>query len=218
MSRFLLSFTFIRIRVHGKEKLDREQAYIFVTNHISLMDVPAAALATPHTFKYLVKSELRKIPLMGFVIDHMYISVSRGSGIDRQRSMDLMQEELNNGMSIFIYPEGTRNKGDNKLQPFYDGAFRLALRSSKPIAVMTILNSAKVLPPSKFWLSPGTIDVYWDEPIDVSGMSLEDTGELKEKARAEIDQRGDELIRVAKTILENPEPGFREEKTSRLVA
>lgn len=42
-------------------------------------------------------------------------------------------------------------------------------------------------------------------------------GELKARVRAEIDRRGDELIRVAKTILENPEPGFREEKTSRLV-
>ncbi len=164
-SAFLFTLLLIRVKTKKKELLNRNQVYIFVSNHCSLLDIPACALCTPHTFRYLSKVELTKIPLFGYIIRKLYITVSRKSKEDRARSMSSMVQSLNDGISVYIYPEGTRNKTENPLGEFYDGAFRLALQTGLPIAVLTIRNSKKLL--SNYQLQPGTMECIWDEPIQI---------------------------------------------------
>lgn len=136
---------------------------MFISNHTSLLDVPACALVTPGTFRYLAKEELTKVPLFGYIIRKLYLSVNRKDEESRARSMNNMLASLKDGISIFIFPEGTRNKTDQPLAKFYDGAFRLSLETNTPLVPMTILNSKKLL--WKFQLRPGYLDCYWGEPI-----------------------------------------------------
>lgn len=164
-SAFLFILLLVRVRTKGKGLLDRKQVYIFVSNHRSLLDIPACALSTPHTFRYLSKVELTKIPLFGYIIRKLYITVSRKSKEDRARSMSSMVQSLNDGISIYIYPEGTRNKTEKPLSEFYDGAFRLALETGLPIAVLTICNSGKLL--HNTHLRPGTMECVWGNPIQI---------------------------------------------------
>jgi len=165
-SFFLYTLLLIYVRTKGKEKIDKNQVYIFVSNHKSLLDIPACALSTAQTFRYLAKAELTKIPLFGYIIRKLYISVSRKDDADRRRSMETMYQSLKDGISVYIYPEGTRNKTDKPLNEFYDGAFRLALQTGYPIAVLTIRNSSKLL--NGYKLQPGVIECIWDDPIIIN--------------------------------------------------
>ena len=153
-------FVFFGIRLVTKnyELLDKDQTYVFIANHRSQLDIPAYALATHHTIRFLAKEELTKIPLMGFIIRRLYIPVNRKDKEARAKSMENMDESIREGISVFICPEGTRNKGGEPLLPFRDGAFRLAIESQVSIATLVILYTEKLLSPMRpIELSPGKI-------------------------------------------------------------
>jgi 1-acyl-sn-glycerol-3-phosphate acyltransferase len=95
-----------------------------------------------------------------------------------------MQEHLQVGHSIHIYVEGTRNKTNELLQDFYDGAFRLAIATQRPIVTLTICGSDKISTPKQpFVGSPGSVHCIWEAPISTEGMTLEDLPRLKAMAR-----------------------------------
>lgn len=174
----------VRVRVHEKEFIDKNKTYVFVSNHSSQLDIPACMLATPVTFRYLAKAELKKFPVVGYVVGKLYIFVERQRGKGRVESLEAMEKSLKEGISVFIYPEGTRNRGPQLVKEFYDGAFRLAIETKTPLAVLSIVNSDKLLSPNeKFQLSPGIIDCYWEQPIDTAAMTMDDLQKLKEMAK-----------------------------------
>ncbi len=91
----------------------------------------------------------------------------------------LLQEKI----SVILFPEGTRNRSQEPLLNFKDGAFRLAIETQLPIAVLTIFNTADFLPADAFEMKPGTVCAIWDEPIETKGLTMEDVPALKEKVR-----------------------------------
>ncbi|TAH43233.1 MAG: 1-acyl-sn-glycerol-3-phosphate acyltransferase [Bacteroidetes bacterium] len=171
----------IRLRVKNKSLLENDKVYVFAANHRSMLDIPAYALACNHTFRFLAKAELMKIPVLGYIIRQLYISVDRKNKAARSKSMENMHRSLQQGISVFICPEGTRNKTENLLLNFHDGAFRLAISAQVPLAVLTILNSGKLLSPKRpIELKPGIIECVWSAPIDTKGMTEDDIPHLKE--------------------------------------
>lgn len=175
----------IRVKVKGRELIDKNKTYVFVANHLSQLDIPAYAIACRNTIRFLAKIELTKIPLMGWVIHKLYLSVDRSNKEARHRSMLNMRKSIEDGISVFICPEGTRNRTSEPLLPFKDGAFRLAIEAQVPLAVLTVIDSQKLLSPLRpVELAPGIIHAIWDAPIDTRGMTEADVPLLKEKARA----------------------------------
>lgn len=172
---------FIRLRISNKNLLDPKAPYVIVSNHSSQVDIPLLARACSNTFRYLAKAELTKAPLLGYIIKNLYLTVDRQSRQDRSKSIELMKQSLNEGISVAIYPEGTRNRTEDLLLDFRDGAFRLAIEAQVPLAVLTILNmrdinSAK----DPFVLCPGRLYAVWNV-IDTKGLAQEDMPALKEQ-------------------------------------
>lgn len=185
-SPFLLAINGIRVRVHGKEKINPAQTYVFVANHLAQIDIIAGASATPKPAKFLAKSETRYIPIFGYMVKMLGIVVDRKSKESREKSYQYMRETLQQGESLFIYPEGTRNRTEAPLKEFKDGAFKAAIMAQVPIAVQTLVNTRNLNDPRYIHLKPGVVDVYWSEPIETKGMTLEDIPALKERVRAEM--------------------------------
>lgn len=186
-SRALFIFYGIRLIVKNKELLDPAQTYVFIANHRSLLDIPTYALATNHTIRFLSKVELTKIPLLGYIISRLYVTVDRKDKAARARSMDNMINSIKEGISVFICPEGTRNKGKGPLLPFHDGAFRLAIQSQVPLAVLVLKNTDNLLSPIRpIELSPGKIICQWCKPIPTLGMTQNDLPALKEAVIKEM--------------------------------
>lgn len=180
-------FCGIRTKRIGSKKLNRNQSYVLVSNHQSALDIPLCAVASPNPFRFLSKAELGKIPVLGWIIRNIYLTVDRGNAQARLRSMTRMQEAMNEGSSLFIYPEGTRNRGTDLTTKFYDGAFRLALTSGKPLGILVILNAGKLCPAKGAYLSPGVLKYTWLDPIPTEGMGIEQLETLKKRTKELIE-------------------------------
>lgn len=181
----LLSAHWIQIR--GKEKIDPKERYVMVSNHLSMMDIPVCAAAAPMPFSYLAKWGVRKIPVVGFVSHYRDVFVDRRSPESRKASMLKLQKYLEEQRSIHLFIEGTRNVSDEPLQAFHNGAFNLAVDSQQPIAVLTIINTDKILSSKKkFQAGPGLCWGVWSDPIPTQGKSRADIPALKEEVRQKM--------------------------------
>ena len=181
-ARYTFVIMFIRVKIKGKEKIDRKRVYVFVANHQSQLDIPAFMLSNRSVFRFLSKAELARIPVFGYILRKLYITVDRADKNDRSKSIQLLRKSLDEGVSVFLCPEGTRNRTKAPLIEFKDGAFRLAIEAQVPIAVLTVLDSKKRNSPrSQLELIPGTIHGIWNDIIDTKGLTLDDVSLLKNR-------------------------------------
>ena len=172
---------FIPYQISGLDNVDRKQAYIYVCNHTSYLDIPGITLTIPTQFRPLAKKELKRIPVFGWIAQSVCIIVDRSSNESRRKSMEHLKDILTMGISILIFPEGTQNRTDDRLQPFYDGAFRIAIESQQPIIPIVVLNAGKLMPPNKIHIQPGTIKLVVGKEIATNNLTLKETSDLKHK-------------------------------------
>jgi 1-acyl-sn-glycerol-3-phosphate acyltransferase len=143
------------------------------------MDVPLSSTFIPGANKTIAKSSFIKVPLFGFYYMKGTVIVNRKSELSRRQSFEKMKRVLTNGMHMCIYPEGTRNRTDEPLKKFHDGAFRLSVETKRPIIPAVILNTKKVLPLNKiFYFWPSKIQLHFLDPVAPGNMSID---QLKEK-------------------------------------
>lgn len=173
--------TFIRYRFYGRENFRPGQAYIYVSNHTSFLDIPGLTMLLPGQFRPLAKKELLKIPVFGWIAQTAAIIVDRSSPESRKRSIDKLKVFLKKGISILIFVEGTQNRTTSVLQPFHDGAFRIAVDTQEPVIPIVVLGAGRLMPPGTINLKPGLIRIYVGEEIPTTGMATTDVKRLKEK-------------------------------------
>ena len=181
-TRLFFTLTLIRFDITGLEHLDPKQTYIIVSNHLTTLDFMINARAFPGVYKYLAKKELTKVPIFGFIVKKLCVLVDRKDRASRTKSMDYMRQTLADGYSVFLYPEGTRNRSDDPLLPFHKGAFLMAIESGHPIAVQTLVKVKHISGLASgldFW--PGKVKVVWSKPISVEGMTTKDVRALSEQ-------------------------------------
>ncbi len=187
-SRFwskLLLFGFgMPVKVYNKEIVRENAPCIIVSNHVSQLDILVSAASIPINFKFLSKKEVRKIPIVGYLVKVLHILVDRKNPESRKASMEEMIRQVQAGHTLNLYIEGTRNKGPQLLKDFYDGAFRLAIATQRPIIVHTIANTWNRENKNRpFRLYPGIIKVYFDGPIRTEALTEQDIPKLKEEVR-----------------------------------
>lgn len=141
--------------------------YVVVCNHNSLMDVPVSTPFMPRANKTIAKKSFAKVPIFGYIYTFGSVLVDRNSDESRRKSLEEMKRVLRIGLDMVIYPEGTRNKTNDPLKSFYDGAFRLATDTGKPIMPAILLHTKKVLPPDKrFYLLPHRLEMHFLPPVE----------------------------------------------------
>jgi 1-acyl-sn-glycerol-3-phosphate acyltransferase len=173
--------TFIRYDLRGRENIQRRTSYIYVSNHTSFLDIPGVRLLIPGEFRAIAKKELLKIPVFGFIVKAATVVVDRSNAQSRKQSMEALREILKGGISILVFAEGTQNRTQEILQPFKDGAFRIAIDSQLPIVPLVVVGAGPLMPPGTLTIKPGKIKVIAGEPISVEGLTTEDTQMLKQK-------------------------------------
>lgn len=178
--------TFIRYTFHGREKIQRNKAYIYVSNHTSFLDLPGIRMLIPGQFRPLAKKELLKIPIFGWIARNATVIVDRSSSQSRKRSIDRLKKNLMEGLSILIFVEGTQNRTKEILQPFHDGAFRIAVDTQQPLLPMVVVGAGKLMPPGTINLRPGRIHIYVGDEIETAGRTTQEVTALKEKAFEEM--------------------------------
>lgn len=159
----------VKIRVHGKERIDPTKAYLFMANHQSNFDIPIlmAAFDTLQV-RWVSKQEVRKVPIIGLCMQRTHqVLVDRDSPTQAVAVIRQVKALLEAGISAAFFPEGTRTR-DGHLQPFKPGGFAVATEAKVPV-VPTVINGSRALwPPGGMDLRPGTVDVIFCEPISVN--------------------------------------------------
>lgn len=133
--------------------------------------------------------EMSRVPLFGLIYKTGSILVNRTSDGSRRDSFAKMQETLDQGTNLCLYPEGTRNKTSQPMQSFFDGAFVIAIKSQKPVVPGLIFNTGEILPgKEKFWMRPLPVRIHFLEPIPTKGMTLDDLPVFKARVRSLMEE------------------------------
>jgi 1-acyl-sn-glycerol-3-phosphate acyltransferase len=169
---------------------DKNKPYIFVSNHISYLDAAILVEAYRQPIRPLGKVEMSKVPVFGFIYKNAIVTVDRGSAADRIKSVRILKSVINKGISVLVFPEGTFNMTNKPVKEFYDGAFRIAIETQTPIKPVLFLDSyARMNYKSVFSLTPGPCRIVYMNEISVEGLTIKDTGILKEKVHAIMEQK-----------------------------
>lgn len=167
------------LTVTGRENFRKGESYVVTFNHNTLLDVPLSAPYVPGPNKTIAKASFVKVPLFGLFYKKGSVLVDRKSEQSRSRSFEEMKKVLLAGMHMSIYPEGTRNRTDEPLKSFYDGAFKLAIAAKKDIIPCIITGTKKAMPVHKFfYLLPTRLHMHFLPPVSSGNIQVK---ELKDK-------------------------------------
>ena len=158
---------FVRVEISGMEHINPRESYVFALNHQSYFDIFVVYGWLPNIFKWIMKAELRKIPFVGLACQAAgHIFIDRSSSIAATKSIEKAKEQLRNGVSVVIFPEGTRTF-TGKMQSFKRGAFRIATDLKLPIVPATLVGSFERLKRGSAHFTHGKIQLHIHQPIDV---------------------------------------------------
>jgi 1-acyl-sn-glycerol-3-phosphate acyltransferase len=185
-ARLIAYLTPIFVTVIGRENIDKKQSYVIVCNHQSHYDVIVLYGWLGIDFRWVIKSELRKVPGLGIGCEKIgHIFIDRSDTKAALAAINAARNQIVDGTSVIFFPEGSRSR-NNKLGGFKKGAFKMALDIKIPVLPITIIGTKNVLPPKTIRLLPGKIKMIIHQPIDIAKYKDADIKELMEKARGII--------------------------------
>ena len=186
-ARILTILSLVRVKVRGTQNIDPNGSYIFVANHQSIYDIPLVYGWLDNNFKWIMKKELRRLPLIGKTCALMgHIFIDRSNPMRAKQSLEIAKQNLKQGnLSIFLFPEGTRTR-DGQLLHFKRGAFTIARDIHLPIVPITINGAYDALPKGLHYITPGTIEMIIHQPIDTTQLSYENLNDLIKQVKTTI--------------------------------
>ncbi|MGD9825198.1 lysophospholipid acyltransferase family protein [Desulfobacter sp.] len=188
-ARIFCAIALIRARIQGRKNYNPKSSYVVVANHKSMVDIPVLHGFTGLTIKWVMKAELKKIPVFGTACTLLgCIYVDRSNGQSAVESIDAAKNKLSDKASILFFAEGTRSRGE--LLPFKKGAFVFAMNSGLPVLPVTIKNSEHILPSDTLDLMPGTVDLIIHPPVHIPNCT-----------RAELNEKIDQIHRAVASAL-----------------
>lgn len=156
----------IRLMVKGLEHLDSSRQYIFMANHQSNIDIPVLVQSlTKFELRWVAKKELLFVPLFGWAMwASKHIVVDRSNRSAAMTSLRKARERIEGGISVVVFPEGTRS-ADGRFLPFKRGGFVLAVKTQTPVVPITINGSGTILPRGDWRMRGGEIEVIVSDPV-----------------------------------------------------
>ena len=183
---------FVRTKVDGKNNIPSKGAYIICPNHSSVIDIPCSYILFKNYFVYTGKKEIEKWPLFHiFYTSGMNILVDRKSRNGAFRAFKRIAEEIDNGIPVMIFPEGTISKEAPALTSFKSGAFAMAIQKQIPILPVTFITNWKRMQKADFFMgkaSPGLSEIIVHPPVITTGLTKNDVDTLQRRVHEIINE------------------------------
>ncbi len=174
--------------VIGREHIIYDRPALYVSNHQGNFDTALLMVDLDVPKGFVAKVELAKIPVLSRMMRHMgCIFMDRDDPKAQVQSILTGIDHLKNGLSICIYPEGTRGK-DTTLNEFKAGSFKLATKTNVPIVPITINGTYNLLEKNKIWLKKTKIQVVFHELIETANLSKEEKSSLNIRVKDIIEK------------------------------
>ena len=197
-SRLILATTGVRVRVEGLDRLVPGTTYIFVSNHQSIYDIPVIFWWLPYQLRIIAKESLGAFPFIGWHLRRSgHLLVDRRNP-DRAGILKRWRGLVVNGLSLIIFPEGTRS-ADGRVARFKAGSFMLAIEAGLPVVPLSIVGTRFVMRKGRLAVAPGDVTLSIHAPIDTAGRAgtptIDDARALAGEVHAIISGRVEALER-----------------------
>lgn len=164
-----LFITGSKLTFEGLENIPDDEAVLYIGNHNSYMDIVVSFIGFKGITGFISKDMMGKVPIFGIWMKYIHCKLLDRK--DMKSGMKIILEAIdnvNNGISMCIFPEGTRNKTDDELNmnAFHEGSFRVSTKSGCKIVPMAITGTHQVLEAQQPWIKPSNITVRFGKPID----------------------------------------------------
>ncbi len=164
--RVILFISGVKVTVLGEENVPKDQAVLYVANHRSYFDIPLTYVRVPRPTGYISKKEMERFPLLRNWMYNLHCLFLDRKDIKQGLKTILAGiEKLKSGISVCIFPEGTRNKENDTFLPFHGGSFKLAEKSGCPIIPIAINNAADIFEDHSPWIKKTHVIIEYGTPI-----------------------------------------------------
>ncbi len=185
-AKSILFVSGIHVHVNGLENLNVGGSCILMPNHQSNFDIPVLLGCLPVQFRWLAKAELFKIPIFGRGMRGCgYISIDRSNRKSAFKSLTEAATKIRNGVSVLIFPEGTRS-WDGKILPFKKGGFVLSVDAGVPIVPIVIFNTWSIMHKGTLLVRRRSVRMDILAPIPTSGYTRKTKDDLMDTVRSTI--------------------------------
>lgn len=172
--RGVLRLAGTRVIAVGEENIPKDSAVLYVGNHRSYFDVVMTYVRVPRPTGYVAKKEMLKWPLLVNWMKNLHcLFLDRDNIKEGLKTILAGVEKVKNGISICIFPEGTRNKVADTFLPFHEGSFKIAEKGNVPVVPMTIVNSASIFEDHFPKIRKTTVIIEYGKPIYIKDLDKE---------------------------------------------
>ena len=185
-ARSILFVSRTKVTVNGLANIDPTQSYVYMSNHQSNFDIPVLLAYLPVQFRWLAKAELFKIPIFGRAMRGAgYVKIDRFNQEAAFESLNEAAEKMKNGVSVMIFPEGTRSR-DGKIKSFKKGGFVMAVDAGVPIVPVVLKGTWTLMDKSSLKINTGEVSLNLKAPIATTDYTRENKDDLVKSVRAVI--------------------------------
>lgn len=174
--RLILRLAGVTITVKGLEHIPEDRAVLYVGNHRSYFDILVGYVTVPGLTGFVAKKEMERYPLLSNWMRNVHCLF-----LDRENMREGLKtilsgiEQVKAGISVWIFPEGTRNRADDilELMPFKEGSLKIAEKSGCPVIPVAITGTAEVFEKHIPRMTPSHVTIHFGEPIDIKALEPE---------------------------------------------
>ena len=181
--KICLAMAGTKLIVDGQENIPEDGAVLYVGNHSSYYDILCSYVATERGMGFFAKKEMEKIPLLSTWMRYLHcLFLDRADIKQGLKTILTAVDKVKSGISICIFPEGTRNRNEDELDmlPFHEGSFKIATKAKCPIIPVAISNSANIFEAHFPKITPVRVVVEYGRPIYPDELSKEDKKHIGE--------------------------------------
>ena len=180
-ARWSLRLAGVKYEVIGIENVPEGRPVVFVANHQSTLDIPVCLAALPGRVRMMAKHTLFRIPVFGWALyAEGFVSVNRNDRMKARMSLGSATRKLKQGISIFVFPAGTRSR-TGEVGTFKTGGYRLAIDAGVPIVPLTLLGAEDLLAAARGLIKKGKITLIVGEPIETENLELTDRTRVRDE-------------------------------------
>ena len=187
--RCIYTISGVKLTVIGEELVPKDEPVLYIGNHRSYFDIVISYARCPRLTGYIAKDSMLKIPLLSTWMKRLNcLFINREDIKESLKTILAGIEHVKNGISMCIYPEGTRGKGADELDmlPFKEGSLKIAEKTGCKIVPMAMTGSADIFEKHIPYIRKSRVILEYGAPIDVSTLSKEDKKKLGSYCQAEI--------------------------------
>lgn len=184
--RRIASLSGVKLTVRGLENIPQDRPVMFVSNHRSIFDIVTLFPLLPNPTTFIAKNNLETVPLVSG-----WMRLMRCPFLDRENTSDGLRvikdsiQLIQDGISVCVFPEGTRTPEDTML-PFKEGTFMIAQRTGCPVVPVAIMDTEHIFENHKPLIRAGAVTICFGEPVEMSSLGRSEKRQVPARVQETI--------------------------------